>query len=150
MKRCCLPILRLLSVLFFICFAYNTVAAQTPEQLIRLVLETQVKFWNEGNIEEFMKGYDKTDSIRFASGGNVRRGWTTVLQQYKKSYPDKKTMGKLTFENLEIQLLCNDKAIVLGKWIVQAERGNSSGLFTLIFHKTRQGWKIIHDHTSSE
>lgn len=125
-------------------------AQSYEEQAIRKVLETQVKFWNEGNIEGFMQGYDATDSIRFASGGTVRRGWATVLQQYKKSYPDKKTMGKLTFDNVEIPPLCADKAVVLGKWTVEAERGTSSGLFTLIFHKTPQGWKIIHDHTSSQ
>ncbi len=142
---CALALVFLQSALF---------AQESPDKAIRAVLDAQVQAWNAGNIEEFMQGYWNTDSLRFASGGNIRRGWKTTLERYKKSYPDKAAMGKLTFANLEISLLSSDAALVFGKWELTREQDKTpqdrpQGLFTLTFRKMPQGWKIIHDHTSS-
>lgn len=124
-------------------------AQSTSDQEIRAVLEAQVQAWNAANIDEFMKGYWNADSLRFASGGSVKRGWKTTLERYKTSYPDKAAMGKLTFSNLEITLLNNNAAIVFGAWKLQRAKDAPGGLFTLTFRKFSDGWKIIHDHTSS-
>lgn len=101
-----------------------------------------------------MQGYWQSDSLRFASGGNINRGWKTTLERYQKSYPDKAAMGKLTFSNLETTVLSADAALVFGKWELTREQDKTDkdrphGLFTLTFRKTPQGWKIVHDHTSS-
>ena len=132
----------------------SLVAQESSEKAIRAVLDAQVQAWNDGNIEEFMQGYWNTDSLRFASGGSIRRGWKATLERYKKSYPDKATMGKLVFDNLEISILSSDAALVFGKWELTRQQDKTSqdrpkGLFTLTFRKMPQGWKIIHDHTSS-
>jgi hypothetical protein len=110
-------------------------AQSTSDQAIRAVLETQVQAWNAGNITEFMKGYWHSDSLRFASGGSIQRGWKSTLERYQKSYPDKAAMGVLTFSNLEITLFNDNAAVVFGAWKLQRQKDAPGGLFTLTFRK---------------
>lgn len=145
-----LVLLTMLCTLAPICLT----AQGSSEKAVRAVLDAQVQAWNAGKIEDFMQGYWQSDSLRFASGGNVQRGWQMTLERYKKGYPDKTAMGKLTFSNLETSVLSTDAVLVFGKWELQREQDKTDkdrphGLFTLTFRKMAQGWKIIHDHTSS-
>lgn len=126
----------------------NAFAQETEEKALRLVLDEQVQAWNAGKIEDFMRGYWASDSLRFASGGTVKRGWKVTLERYQKSYPNKAAMGILSFTELEYTILSADAALVFGKWRLEREKDTPNGLFTLTFRKTAQGWKIIHDHTS--
>src|SRR5262245_59612869 len=86
------------------------------EAAIRAVLEQQARDWNDGSLERFMQGYAKRDDIKFASGGEVQRGWQPVFDRYLKKYGDRAAMGRLTFSELEITLLADDAAVVLGRW----------------------------------
>jgi ketosteroid isomerase-like protein len=115
---------------------------------ITAVLTTQAAAWNRGDIDAFMAGYAPLADLRFASGGNVTRGWQPTLERYKKSYPDHAAMGLLTFTDLEVTVLAPDAAIVFGHWALQREKDAPHGLFTLTFKKFAEGWRIIQDHTS--
>jgi len=119
------------------------------EAVIRAVLEHQARDWNDGSIERFMQGYAKRDDIRFASGGDVQRGWQPVFDRYVKKYGDRAAMGRLTFSDVEITMLSPDAALVLGRWRLQREKDEPSGLFTLVFRHLPEGWRIVHDHTSA-
>ena len=79
---------------------------------------------------------------------NVTRGWQPTLDRYKKSYDTREKMGTLTFSDLEITVLSKDAAVVLGSWALARENDNPKGKFTLIFRKFKDGWRIVHDHTS--
>jgi ketosteroid isomerase-like protein len=114
------------------------------------VLSNQQKAWNDGNIAGYMDGYWKSDSLLFTSGGNIQRGWNATYEKYKKSYDSKKKMGELIFSELEIKLLSEKSAWIFGFWELKRENDNPKGVFTLILRKFKEGWKIIHDHTSSE
>jgi uncharacterized protein (TIGR02246 family) len=116
---------------------------------IRSVIEAQRDAWNRGDIEGYMNGYDRSDNTVFVSGDSVTRGWKTVLERYKKTYDTREKMGQLTFSDLEITKLTNDNAVVIGRWLLKRAADEPHGRFTLIFKKTKQGWRIIHDHTSS-
>ena len=116
---------------------------------IRAVLDAQRDAWNRGDIEGYMDGYERSDQTVFVSGDNVTRGWQTVLDRYKKSYDTREKMGTLTFSDPEITLLGKDAAVVLGRWHLQRAKDEPHGRFTLVLRRTKQGWKIIHDHTSS-
>lgn len=116
---------------------------------IRAVLDEQVAAWNAGDLERFMDGYVQTDSLRFASGGSVRYGWATTLERYQSSYPDRAAMGTLAFEQIAIRVLSPEWAMVFGAWRLDREQDAPSGLFTLIFQRRAEGWRIVHDHTSS-
>ncbi len=113
------------------------------------MLEEQVKWWNEGNIEKYMEGYWKSDSLVFTSDGSVMRGWRETLERYRRRYPTRQTMGTLSFSELEIHVLDRVTAWVLGKWKLVRERDAPQGVFTLVLRRFPQGWRIVHDHTSS-
>ena len=116
---------------------------------VRAVLDTQVAAWNRGDIEGFMDGYARSVNTVFVSGDSVTHGWQTVLDRYKKGYDTREKMGTLSFSDLEINPMGNDVAVVLGSWRLKRVNDEPHGRFTLIFRKTKVGWKIVHDHTSS-
>jgi ketosteroid isomerase-like protein len=60
-------------------------------------------------------------------------------------------MGTLDFSGLEIKMLGSDYATVLGRFHLKrnaAGGGDANGVFTLLFQKTKAGWRVIQDHTS--
>jgi ketosteroid isomerase-like protein len=116
---------------------------------VRAVLEAQRDAWNRGDVAGYMDGYARSEDTVFVSGDNVTRGWQTVLDRYQKNYNSREKMGTLTFSDLEITPVGSDAAIVLGHWHLQRAKDEPHGRFTLILRRTKQGWKIIHDHTSS-
>jgi uncharacterized protein (TIGR02246 family) len=116
---------------------------------VRAVIDAQAAAWNRGDIEGYMDGYARSTETVFVSGDSVTRGWQTVLDRYKKRYDSREKMGTLTFSEVQITAIGNDTAIVLGSWRLQRAQDEPHGKFTLIFRKTKQGWRIVHDHTSS-
>lgn len=125
--------------------------AATPEADVRAVLERQVSAWNRGDIEEFMTTYLDSPSLTFSGRAGVTRGYRAVLERYRAKYATPEAMGALRFSEIEIRLLSDSAALVLGRFDLtrsQAAGGHASGRFTLVLQKTPQGWKIIHDHTS--
>jgi ketosteroid isomerase-like protein len=116
---------------------------------VRAVLDAQREAWNRGDVAGYMDGYARSKDTVFVSGDNVTRGWKTVLDRYKKKYDSREKMGTLTFSDLEITPMGNDTAIVLGRWHLQRLSDEPHGRFTLILRRTKQGWKIVHDHTSA-
>jgi len=121
----------------------------TSEAAIRAVLDAQRDAWNRGNIEGYMDGYNRSPNTEFVGGDNISRGWQTVLDRYKKNYNSREKMGMLTFSDLEITMLSKDAALVLGRWRLKRANDEPHGIFTLLFRKTKTGWKIVHDHSSS-
>jgi uncharacterized protein (TIGR02246 family) len=116
---------------------------------IRPVLRAQQEAWNRGDIDSFMNGYARDETTVFVSGDEVRRGWQTVHDRYLSKYNDRAKMGTLTFSDLEIEQLGPDSALALGRWELKRTSDNPHGRFTLIFRKTPDGWRIVHDHTSA-
>jgi ketosteroid isomerase-like protein len=116
---------------------------------VRAVLDAQVEAWNRGDIEGFMRGYAQSPDTIFVSGDTLTRGWQTVLDRYKKGYDSREKMGVLAFSELDIKPMAKDMAVVTGRWQLKRAADNPKGRFTLIFRRTRQGWRIVHDHTSS-
>lgn len=124
-------------------------ATQTVSE-IRAVIQAQQEAWNRGDIDAFMNGYARSDSTVFVSGDTITRGWQMAREHYKTTYNNRAKMGTLRFSDLEIQPLSKDSAIVLGRWMIKrATKDNPHGHFTLIFQRTFDGWRIIHDHTST-
>ena len=145
---------RLLLAVVIVAFATVDAVAQKSTNAksivaIRAVLDAQAAAWNRGDIEGYMDGYDRSPDTVFVSGDRVNRGWQTVLDRYKKTYDSREKMGTLTFSDLEITILSKDAALVLGRWHLQGSKDEPHGRFTLLFRKTKAGWKIVHDHTSS-
>jgi ketosteroid isomerase-like protein len=131
------------------CRPAGKVDVETVSIIVRTILEQQVRDWNEGKVDKFMRGYAQADSTRFASGGDVSKGWSAVLARYQQKYPNKVAMGRLTFSEIDVDVLSADAALAFGRWRLERPPDNPAGLFTLLFRNTKDGWRIVHDHTSA-
>jgi ketosteroid isomerase-like protein len=125
-----------------------TAATDDAPKAIRAVLEKQVVDWNRADVPAFMQGYWNSDETEFVGSNGITRGWHAVLDRYRKTYPDAKAMGTLSFANLEIRMIGPDTAYVLGEFHLQRESDNPAGVFTLIVRKFPEGWRVIHDHST--
>jgi hypothetical protein len=125
----------------------NHVNTTDPVEKIRTVMSKQEKAWNEGNIDLFMEGYWKSDSMQFISK-TIQQGWQATLNRYKKSYPDLDAMGKLQFDIWQVVRISEDAYLVTGKYTLIRTNDQPSGPFTLIFRLKDGNWVITYDHTS--
>ena len=118
---------------------------------VRQVLQRQQEAWNRHDLESFMSGYWNSPELTFFSGAKISSGWQATIERYRKTYQSEgREMGKLEFSDLNIEGLSPDAAFVRGAWHLTMSDGKTPhGLFTLIFRKFPDGWKIIHDHTSA-
>jgi uncharacterized protein (TIGR02246 family) len=130
------------------CRAQKENSAKGDSAAIENVLTAQQKAWNDGNVDAFLEGYWHSDELTFSGSSGVIRGFNAVRERYKKSYPDRQAMGKLDFSGLEVRSLGPDAALVLGRWHLAREKGDIGGVFSLVFQRFPEGWRIIHDHTS--
>jgi ketosteroid isomerase-like protein len=128
----------------------GTKPKDSPREAIMLVLGAQERAWNKGDVETFMKGYWNSPELTFAGSSGVTRGWEPVLARYRKTYPNAEAMGHLDFSELEVRPLGNDAALALGRWHLKRTADELGGVFTLVFQRFPEGWRIIHDHTSAD
>lgn len=138
-----------LLILFSILAALQLNAqANNDEEQIIATMKAQEKWWNEGDLEKFMIGYWQHDSLAFIGSKGITYGWNACLERYKKSYPDKKTMGTLSFEILKVEILNEHHAYVIGKWKLERDEKPVSGYYTLLWKKINSTWVIVTDHSS--
>jgi uncharacterized protein (TIGR02246 family) len=121
---------------------------QMDRAAITGVLTAQQGAWNRGEVEAFLQGYWRSPELTFSGTGGIARGWDAVLARYKEHYPDHSAMGKLEFSDLEFRFLGPDAALILGHWHLERQKGDVGGVFSLVFERFPEGWRIIHDHTS--
>ncbi len=117
------------------------------EKSIREVLDKQVAAWNETDMEGFMQGYWKSDSLLFI-GSKITNGWDSTLARYKRSYPDKAAMGTLRFEIMRVGFISSEGYLITGKYFLARGKDNPSGVFTLLFRKKNGQWVVVYDHTA--
>jgi len=111
------------------------------------ILELQKESWNRQDLEGFMAYYWNSDEFTFQSGANRLRGWKALLERYKKSYSGE-NWGELDFADLEVNILSDEFAYVIGRWKLELKDSLREGVFTIIFRRFPEGWRIIHDHSS--
>jgi ketosteroid isomerase-like protein len=142
-----------LAAIIAICgFLIGENSQDSEKSAIEKVLREQAAAWNRGDLEGFMAGYWKSPELTFFSGAHEFKGWQAALDRYKSSYQSAgKEMGKLEFTNLRIEMLGPEAAFVRGEFHLTMSDGKTPhGLFTLIFRKFPEGWKIVHDHSAGE
>lgn len=126
-------------------------AAGDERSAVEQVLRGQQEAWNHHDLDRFMAGYWNSPELTFFSGAKQTAGWQATLDRYRATYNSPgHEMGRLEFSNLRIEILGADAAFVRGEWRLNMPDGKTPhGLFTLVFRKFPDGWKIIHDHTSA-
>ena len=117
---------------------------------VAAVLDRQAAAWNRGDLAGYMAGYARTDTLVFTSGANIRTGWQQAFDHYQARYgTDRASMGTLAFELVSIDPVGGDGAVVLGRWKLTGTPVAGDGVFTVVLARRAEGWRIIHDHTSS-
>jgi ketosteroid isomerase-like protein len=123
-----------------------------PVGAVRAVLDRQVADWNKGDLDGFLGGYWNSPKVVFQSGGQRSDGWEAMRDRYRRRYQaEGRAMGRLEFSGLDIEPLGPESVLARGRWRLTMPDGTKpGGLFTVIFRKLPEGWKIVHDHTSAE
>jgi len=131
-------------------------AQEGDEATIRAAITAQVEAWNRADIPAFMQAYEHSPETTFI-GANIGKGYERILERYQKNYTTREQMGTLTFNDLEVRMLpgsCGkaEFAVVTGRFhLERTQKGESKkddGIFSLVWRKGPQGWKIVLDHTS--
>src|ERR1019366_2985391 len=126
------------------------------EAAIRAAIAAQAAAWNRADIPAFMQTYEDSPETTFI-GSTVRKGYGPILERYRKAYATPEQMGTLTFSNLDVRMLAGscggvEYAVVTGNFhLKRAARGAATkddGIFSLVWHKGPEGWKILLDHSS--
>jgi ketosteroid isomerase-like protein len=150
-NRFCLPCI-LLGLILAICATNNAWSrghSPNDESRIQAVLYAQVQAWNNGDIESFMNGYRKSAETTFVGASGIKKGWQTILENYRRRYPDRTAMGKLAFSNLEVHLVGRDAAYALGEFRLHRDKDDPFGYFSLYLRRFSEGWRIVLDHTTA-
>ncbi len=111
-------------------------------------MAAQEKAWNAGQLEAFMDGYWKSDSLKFIGSRGLTYGWQATLDNYKKGYPSREAMGRLTFTIISVEVIGKKDAFVIGKWHLKRTKDDLSGHYTLFWKKIKGRWVIVADHSS--
>jgi beta-aspartyl-peptidase (threonine type) len=127
-------------------------ATEDPGAAIRALLDRQQADWNRGELDAFLSGYWNSPEVVFQSGGDQNRGFAAVRDRYHRRYKaEGRSMGTLAFSSVEVELLGTEAALARGRWrLILPDGQTTGGLFTLVLRKLPEGWRIVHDHTSSE
>lgn len=122
----------------------QTTIAQDKEAILK-VMKNQEIAWSKNDLEGFMKGYIKSDSLKFYGKSGLTKGWQQTLDNYKKGYPTKQHSGTLTFTINDISKIENDSYWVMGEYFLSREVGDANGVFMIIFKNIDGSWKIVAD-----
>ena len=107
--------------------------------------------WNRGDLDGFMADYARDSLTGFVSAGRVERGYDWIRAHYAPRFADGAQRDSLRFENLQVRPLGRDFALVTARYVLAKDGATvSSGPFTLVMQRQTNGWKIVHDHTSSD
>ena len=147
------PICFLIPFLIFSCQSQTkTVTEPTNSQsysevkkAIEKVMDDQIIAWNKHDMEGYMQGYWKSDSLKFYGSRGVTYGWNQTLANYKKSYPSPNESGTLKFVINDISKIENNSYWVMGEYHLERPVGNAKGVFTIIFKWIGGTWKIVAD-----
>ncbi|WP_028889493.1 YybH family protein [Tenacibaculum ovolyticum] len=126
------------------CFAQKNNEANDKKEILS-IMQKQEKAWSNHNLEGFMQGYWKSDSLKFYGSNGLTYGWKKTLANYKKGYPTKDHSGVLKFKINDISKINEDAYFVMGAYHLTRKVGDANGVFMIIFKKIKGKWRIIAD-----
>lgn len=116
------------------------------------VLVTSAAAWAKGDLDGFMQSYEDSPRTTYVAGKDALHGFAAVRAVYAPRLTGPgSNPGVLSVKVDTVEPLGRDYALTIGHFRLSATAGTaheSSGIFTLVFHKTPKGWRIISDHTS--
>jgi len=120
-------------------------------EVIALQFNRSVDAWNRGDLQAFVSDYAPDSTTTFVDGRRPQRGFAWIRDHYAPGFAPGASRDSLRIEELRARSLGTTYALVTARYVLY--RGGtvtSSGPFTLVMEETTDGWKILHDHTSSD
>lgn len=96
--------LKRVTILFMTCIVFchgtNILAQKGSRDMeqIKNIHFQQQQNWNNGNIDAFMEAYWNSEELQFGNANGIIYDWEKILDDYKIRYPDRETMGTLSFQ----------------------------------------------------
>ncbi|RFN58882.1 YybH family protein [Marixanthomonas ophiurae] len=134
----------LLSILFTLTTTFAQTEAEDKAAILK-IMKTQEKAWSNNDLEGFMQGYWKSDSLKFYGSNGLTKGWLQTLDNYKKGYPTKEHSGTLNFTIKDISKISDESYWVMGEYFLKRNVGDANGVFMIIFKRINGEWKIVAD-----
>jgi beta-aspartyl-peptidase (threonine type) len=115
--------------------------------MTRTALLATAGAWNSGDLEGFLAPYD-TASTFMTDGGTI--GKASLKERYAARYfLGGKPVQRLAYDSLVVRPLGSAHLLMTGRYTLSGGgKPERRGHFTLIWRKTPEGWKILHDHSS--
>jgi ketosteroid isomerase-like protein len=135
----------LILVLSFGIYSCSKSNPEADKAAIINIMKAQEKAWSNHDLEGFMQGYWKSDSLKFYGSNGLTYGWDKTLANYKKGYPTKAHSGTLNFKINDITQISTDAYYVMGEYHLTRPVGNANGVFMIILKKINGEWKIVAD-----
>lgn len=146
----------LLAAVFPACRPATPPARPAPDAAA-LTRQFEVQFqrsavaWNRGDLDAFVSDYAADTLPTFMAGGHLHRGHEWIREHYAPLFRPGARRDSLRFEEFHVRPLTDSLALITARFILfRADSVTASGPFTLLMQHQTQGWKILHDHSSSD
>jgi uncharacterized protein (TIGR02246 family) len=140
--------------IFAILFAanLNAVIGQSKEhdksvRDITAALNSTADGWNAGDLAKYLAVY--VPGATEMTGEGPKGGVEHIEQTMKSGFwKTGRPLQVLRYENLVVRMLGKKDALVTGQYILSGGgRADRKGWFTTVWTKTKDGWRMIHDHS---
>ncbi len=127
-------------------------AQATLESEITAEVTRYVATVNGGDPRAVTDLYVRKPGVSSAGDGEITVGWSDILALYQNF---KEQFGRVTMsvDLLAVVPVGRDGAVAVFRyrWVGVRNRDTIStdGAMTLVYERTAQGWRIVHDHTST-
>ena len=110
---------------------------------IRELLDAQTQAWNDADVEQFMRFYQRSDELVVCFDRRLTRTWEGARKEFEEC-----AGSDLALSNVEITQLGSDAAMVVGNWLSDSEGQQESGIVTMLLRRLEGQWAIVHEHRS--
>lgn len=138
----------LMGMLLFPVFQGQSQTEAEDRKAILSVMKMQEHAWSKNDLEGFMQGYWRSDSLKFFNSNGITYGWEKTLTNYKKKYPSADHSGTLSFKIHALSKINDGAYYVMGEYFLVRNVGDANGTFLIIFKKIDGEWKIVADMSS--
>ncbi len=142
---------RLYAFLSFLFFAVFTMGARAQNMLsketaIIAAMKNSANDWNKGDLDNFIKMYTESSTMMMPTGPV---GISAIRELYEKKYFNgKMPKQNLFYDEMKVTLLGENYAFLTGKFTLSGNNlPERSGRYSLVMVYTKDGWKILHDHS---
>lgn len=116
------------------------------------MLNASAESWTRGDLDGFLDDY--AEEATFVGATGLTRGVDQIRQAYVDGYWSTGTpRDGLRFGLMDVREVGPGVAVAVGRYFLydrDTGETTSSGVFSLTLAWTDDGWKIVHDHSSSD